>query len=377
MSRKVILKDRMENEQSDTYDAKDNPTASTTFELNLFDMARSLLRRKILLFGGSFAITLVTAAFLLLQPNLYTSTATILPSGKSTGNMSALKSLVGLNAPMMSSDENSSALFPVILQSNLVAEAVLEKEYTFTHRGKEQTLTLPEYFDQADPDRQRKALRDITTVRANQKTGEIALGVETAYPGFSQSILAEYIRELEDFNLNKRKSSAKENAEYLARQLADVQTELEAAEDRLEAYQLSNLDWAISSSPVIQKELGRLRRDVEVKSSTYSMLQQQYEMAKLDAQKDIPIVRLLDRPSLPTQKSGPFRRNMILMTGFISFCLIAFAIIVWDIIRRGVYGRNKDDFDDFQNSLKEAFPRTEQLYKKIKTSRITRSTFSR
>ncbi|MEZ5357611.1 MAG: GNVR domain-containing protein [Candidatus Zixiibacteriota bacterium] len=369
MSRKVIFKDGVESTATEN--------TSATFELNVFDMGRSLLRRKRLLFGGSFIVTVLYAAYLLLQPNLFTSTAVILPSGKSTGGMSALTSLVGLSAPMLSSDENSSTLFPVILQSNLIAEAVLSKTYLFTYRGKDMAMSLPEYFDQRDPDKQRKALRDITTVRTNQKTGEIALGVETSYPGFSQAILAEYLRQLEDFNLNKRKSSAKDNASYLATQIVKVNAELKEAEDNLESYQLTNLDWAGSTSPEIQKEMTRLRREVEVKTSTYTMLQQQYEMAKLDAQKDVPIVRLLDSPSLPTQKSGPFRRNMILMTGFMTFFLLAFGILVWDIVQKSLSGKNRNDFDDFTGGMRDAFPRTEKLYKKIVTSRLTRSIVSR
>ncbi len=358
MSRKVILKDSAETESK-----------NAIFDINLFNLGKQVLKRKKFICVISFAITLITATFLLLQPNMFTSKATVLPSGKSGGNMSTLKSLVGLSGSMMMSDENSSALFPVILKSNLVAKAILGRTYTFTHRDKERTLTLPDYFGESDPDRQRIALRGITTIKANQKTGEISLGVETEFPGFSQTVLTAYIEQLEDFNLYKRKSSAKNNEVYLARQLKTMKNELESAEDILEVYQLANLDWANSGSPEIQKELGRLRREVEGKSSAYIMLQQQYEMAKLDAQKDVPIVRILDAPSLPTQKSGPFRRNIILMAGLISLMLLVFGVMLWEVIKDSISGKNRDDFDDFQNGLKDAFPRTEKLYHRITASR--------
>jgi uncharacterized protein involved in exopolysaccharide biosynthesis len=358
MPRRVIFK-----ESSET------ATETTSFEINLFHLGKQVLKRRRFIAITTFVTTLLTAAYLFLQPNLFTSTATILPSGKAGGDMSALKSLVGLGTPMMMSDENSSALFPVILKSNLVAEAILDKTYVFSHKGEKRSLSLPAYFDETDLDRLRKALREITTVKASQKTGEIALGVETEFPGFSREILSAYIVQLEDFNLNKRKSSARNNEVYLARQLTAMKSELEEAEDRLEIYQLANLDWASSGSPEIQKELGRLRREVEGKSSAYIMLQQQYEMAKLDAQKDVPIVRVLDAPSLPTQKSGPFRRNIILMTGLMSFMLLVFGVLMWEIAQSSLSGKNKEDFNELQGDILAAFPRTRTMYDRIRTSR--------
>ena len=363
MSRKMIFTESTESgsPRSET-SAGNNPI---TFEINLFDLIGRLLKWKKIIFGASFGITIITAVLLFMQPNLYTSTAIILPSGKSDGNMSALKNLVGLSGSMMMSDENSSSLFPVILQSNLIADELMQESYAFTHKGKQMTLTLPEYFDQADPDLRRKALRDITTIEANQKTGEIALGVETAYPGFSQAILAEYLRQLEDFNLNRRQSSAKNNEEYLARQLEANKIELEAVEDALEEYQLANLDWAGSGSPEIMKELTRLRREVEGKSSAYIMLQQQYEMAKFDAQKDVPIVRTLDTPSLPSRKSGPFRRNIILMTGLLSLGLISFMFLLWEIVQDSMKGKNRQDFDTLQSELRKSFPRANRAIARL------------
>ncbi|MCK5126017.1 MAG: hypothetical protein KAR42_07160 [candidate division Zixibacteria bacterium] len=368
MKRKVTFMGKSSETEPNDF----NTESKFRFDINLFELASQVLKRRRLVIGTSFAITVIVAVLLFMQPNRFTSTATILPSGKSTGNMSALKSLVGLSGPMLSADENSSVLFPVILQSNLIAEQILDRTYNFTHHSQSRELSLKEYLEQTDRDKLRKGLRSITTIRANQKTGEIALGIETEFPGFSQAILTEYIERLEDFNLNKRKSSARNNEMYLARQIKTSAAELEMAEDALESYQLANLDWANSGSPEIMKELGRLRRIAEAKSSTDLMLQQQYTMAKLDAQKDVPIVRILDSPSLPTQKSGPFRRNIILMAGVLSFGFMAFLVMLFEIIKTGILGKNKDDLDDFTGQLRESFPLTDKLYEKIK-SRQTKS----
>jgi uncharacterized protein involved in exopolysaccharide biosynthesis len=301
-----------------------------------------------------------------LQPNLYTSQSIILPSGKNTnGNVNALKSLVGLAGPMAVTDENSSALFPVVLRSNLVADGVLGKTYTFHDGTKTKSLTLGQYFDEDNPDKLRKYLRSVTSASSDKQTGEIYVSVETAYPELSQAVLTEYLSQLEDFNTNKRRSSAKSDAEYLTRQLETVGAELRTAEDNLETFQSHNMDWNGTSSPEISKEIGRLQREVDVKSGTYTMLSQQLESAKLDAQKDAPIVRILDAPSLPTLKSGPFRRNVILFSGVLAFMILAAVILVQDIIRQGISGANQGDYSAFRDDVKRSFPRAERIFNRL------------
>lgn len=363
MSRRLTYREKSQDNNQNTVKGGGD---SFNFEINMFEMARMILHKKKLIAILTLAIMILTTGYLFTKPNLYTSTATILPTGKSGGNMSALKSLVGLSMPSVMSDENSSALFPVILKSQLVTDAVLAKEYEFEHDSELQKLTLREYFDQADPDKLRRSLRDITIISTSQKTGEIALGVETKFPEFSQAILSEYIDQLEEYNLYKRRTSAGDNEKYLASQIEKTKVSLAAAENKVESFQLANQNWAVTDSPEILKELMRLKRDVEIASGTYLMLTQQYEMAKFDAQKDVPITRILDSPSLPTQKSGPFRRNIIILSGLLSCFLICFSIVLMDIFNHGTGGENKTEFDCFQRELKTAFPRTNRIVSKIR-----------
>jgi uncharacterized protein involved in exopolysaccharide biosynthesis len=338
------------------------------FELNVFDMARLILKKRKPVIGITMTLTIILAVFLFLKPNLYTSTATILPSGNS-GDMSAISSIVGgLEGRFPTADENSSALFPLILRSNLIVDAVLEKEYTFTHDSEEKTLGLVKYLGSDNPDRLRQNLRDITTIKSDKKTGEIYVGIESKYPAFSQAVLKEYLAQLEDFNLHKRGSSARENVRYLANQLQLVNEDLKNAEDNLETFQKANLDWDISTNPEILKEMGRLRRNVDAKSTTYAVLIREHEMAKLEAQKDIPIIRILDTPSLPTMKSGPFRRNIILLSGIIVFMMTSFAFILKDMIRKVTDETSREDYDALQSDLQTVFPRTRKVINRLKTS---------
>ncbi len=376
MSRKMTFKDTTHQSAAaavSSTDAHDRQSTSRyQFDINIFELGRLLVSRRRFIVGMTVSIMIITAVYLFLQPNLYTSTAVILPSGNTT-NLSALENLVGLSGDMGNYDENSSSMYPVILNSNLVVDSIANSLYAFRDGGRTYAMTLSDYFGIDNPDRLRRAVRNVTAIKADQRTGEIYVGVETAYPELSRAVVTGYLNRLEDFNLHKRRSQAGDNEKYLARQLVTARAEMQKAEDNLESFQKANLDWALSGSPEILKELGRLQREVDVKSATYAMLAREHEMAKLDVQKDIPIVRLLDPPSLPTMKSGPFRRNIILFSGVVAFMLAVMMVFVRHFMRQLTSGPEKDQYDSLRDDVVRSFPRTHRIVNRVRTTLVERS----
>lgn len=376
MSRKMTFKDSTPFTTDTGISSMDSHNAQTAsryqFDVNIFELARILVCRRRFIAGTTVAIMVIVAAYLFLQPNRYTSTAVILPSGNTT-SLSALENLVGIPGEMGNHDENSSSMYPVVLNSNLVVDSVANSIYTFRHGGKTYAMTLRDYLGIENPDRLRRAVRAITAIKADQRTGEIYVGVETQYPELSRAVVTNYLNRLEDFNLHKRRSQAGDNEKYLARQLVTARAELQQAEDDLEAFQKTNLDWAVSGSPEILKQLGRLQREVDVKSATYAMLAREHEMAKLDVQKDIPIVRLLDPPSLPTMKTGPFRRNLILLSGIFAFMLAVMVVFARHFIRQLTSGPEKDEYDTLRDDVIQSFPRTHHFVNRIRTTLADRT----
>lgn len=323
--------------------------------MSLFELGRVILRQRKWIFGGVGAVMLVTALISLLISDRFISTAAILPSGKSD-QIADLKNLAGLGGTV-SQDENSSMLFPSILSSRLVGDELLRAEYEFARDDRLMTITLSEYFNEENPDKLHAALSDICAVGSDKKTGVITLGVETTYPGLSQAILKKQIAELEAFNLHKCRSAAKDKAVYLARQVKLCQSELGVAEDTLCAFQGSNRDWVTSYEPEVAKLLARQKRDIEVKSQTYLFLCREYEIAKLDAQKDIPIVRILDAPSLPTEKSGPGRGLFVIVAGLLAFVAAVLWVCFLEFLKKGSDGPSSESLDSLRRELHEAYPR--------------------
>lgn len=358
MSRKINMPKRSESTEREVTDN------SQKSEIDLFEISRLIVRRRRLIVLICGLVVAATTVYLLFQPNQYTSKAIILPSG-SSGNYSSLKAMVGLASGIGATDDNSSALFPVIINSDLVANGVLAKPYQFKVEGQMEETTLAEYFNLNDPDKLRMALRGATTVNTDARTGEIVVAVETSYPTLSQAVLTEYLAQLESFNLHKRRSRAKENQTYLENQVAAASGQLVTAESELEVFRQANANWSTTASPKIITQSARLQREVDLRSRAYLLLQEQYEMAKFEAQKDVPIVRTLDQPSLPTQKSGPFRRNLIIMSAVVSFGLVVLMLFIIDLARQAVSGKNRAGYDQLRSDLTQAFPRSARRLSRV------------
>jgi uncharacterized protein involved in exopolysaccharide biosynthesis len=314
-----------------------------------------IVRRRRFLLTTVLSVAIVTSAITLMISNKYISSASILPSG-AQDKMADLKSLAGLGG-LMGNDENSSELFPTIMASQTIRDAVLGRHYQYHDDNLVVTTSLAEYLNEYNPDKLRRALASITRSTSDKKTGVIAVAVETEYPELSQGIVTAYLEELESFNLTKRTSKGKESAEYLASQLEIKRRDVEIAEDSLEFFQSVNRDWATSGSPEVLKMTTRLQRELQVKTVAYGYLQQQFEMARLDAQKDVPIVRILDSATLPTEKSSPMRTLIVIAMTLVSFLFSLFWILASEAWKKHTTNTDKEGYNSLATELQSSFPR--------------------
>jgi len=70
-------------------------------------------------------------------------------------------------------------------------------------------------------------------------------------------------------------------------------------------------------------------RRVRVREAVFEMLTQQYEIARIQEAKEIPVVRVIDAPSIPEKKSFPPRAIVtLLLTAFV-VSLAAANILIW------------------------------------------------
>jgi len=326
----------------------------------MFGFIRVLFLNRRWLVGAVLTAGVVTAIATLFIPNQYTAHASLLPS-KSGGKLSALKGITGLAALDIvggfgGSSESSSELFPTTLNSARLRNAILQKRYQFTADNKKYSLTMLEYLDETNLDKARKALAKITTVSSEFKTGVVTLDVTTKYPELSAQVAQAYIDELDTFNRTQRKTRATEYENFLHERLDVGKAEMASAEDALEKFQTVNRDWAFSNDPALQKNLLGLKRDLEIKTKTFALLTQQYEIARSESRKDLPVVQALDAPVAPLVKSAPQRTLTVIFAMLIAAVFAVGILIVRESFKKRIFQPANDSWRQLQSDFATVYP---------------------
>lgn len=80
---------------------------------------------------------------------------------------------------------------------------------------------------------------------------------------------------------------------------------------------------SIRQLPLLGVKWGDLYRETKIQETVYELLTQQYELAKIEEAKEIPVVKVLDPPDVP-EKPVPKRRMILLLGTSLSF---TFAVV--------------------------------------------------
>jgi uncharacterized protein involved in exopolysaccharide biosynthesis len=94
---------------------------------------------------------------------------------------------------------------------------------------------------------------------------------------------------------------------------------------------------AFSKLPTVAQEYATKLRDYKVQEEIYSLLQQQYEQAKILEARDTPNITILDYARVPERRSFPKRKIIIvfaLVLSFIGSALTAFGMEYWGRLQK-------------------------------------------
>ncbi|HEV2136054.1 MAG TPA: GNVR domain-containing protein [Terracidiphilus sp.] len=76
--------------------------------------------------------------------------------------------------------------------------------------------------------------------------------------------------------------------------------------------------------PRLAVPYANLYREVQVQETVYNLLTQQYEIARIQEAKDVPIVNIIDAPGIPEKKSFPPRTILVLALTLVAFIFASF-----------------------------------------------------
>lgn len=287
-----------------------------------------------------FCFVFVKALF---SPSFYQSTTKIVyqSSAKSTGGLAALASLAGVSVG--SSGEDASAYLADIVKSGDLAALVLDHSWLTSDASSDSSkkVTLEALWeietDSTIPNWEAKKrtsllkkLREESYIQFSQdkKTGVITLTTEFEDPRVAFDANVFLFQELNHTLVNKMNSKAKGNRQFIESRLTEVKQDLARSENVLRAYKERN---RLRLDPGDVLEENRLQRDVLINQEVMIQLQKQYEMAKIEEAKDLPVLDIIDSPRMPVEKSRPKRRMMVMLGLLVGIFVGALAAIAYDL----------------------------------------------
>lgn len=277
------------------------------------------------------ASVVVAVCVFSLLPNRYMSTARILPESRQSGFSGVLSRYsagilesAGLGGRALSEDE--SALYVEILKSDYVKDDVLEHFYDIP-KARPVPLTLYDYLKVEVREQAYEKLGELVQMSKDNRTGIVTVTAETTQPELSAQVATQMVSALARYNATQRKTALAEVERFLAEKLEGSADELHESEEALAQFQSRNRNYVGADDPELARDLGRLERDLELKTATYMTLNQQYLLARIEAQKEVPSFQFLDRPRPATTKSGPHRIRGTLAAAFATALLLVGSLV--------------------------------------------------
>jgi uncharacterized protein involved in exopolysaccharide biosynthesis len=86
---------------------------------------------------------------------------------------------------------------------------------------------------------------------------------------------------------------------------------------------------ALRQLPRLAVPYADLYREVQVQETVFELLTQQYELARIQEAKDVPVVSVIDSPGIPEKKSFPPRMLLALLLTTVATAIAAALLLAW------------------------------------------------
>lgn len=262
----------------------------------------------------------------LLLPKTFKSSSILLPQTNnsvlsSLGGLSNLASIAGVSFGQVQIEQ----LFPDILKSEAVLKTVLYKKYYSIKYVSE--INLIDYWEISEDSALSsyevalEKIRKDLDISFDRKTNIVIISLTMKEPQLAADVVNEIVKSLDSYLQNNRVTNATEQRLWIEKRLKQIQDDLRKSENELRDFQDRNK--MVSNSPLLQLEQQRLLRNVEINTTIFIELKKQFEIAKIEELKNIPIINILDTARPAGKKDGPKRAIIVIVAtflGFISSC---------------------------------------------------------
>ena len=263
---------------------------------------------------GGLGAGLGIAVALILPPQ-FTSSATFVAQGASSSAIPSALLGIAASVGFGSAKDYSPQFYADLLTSDPVLTSAVQRSYTLPGSGDSTRKTYVDIEDitgstpAAVLDGALRHLRRRVAARADVRTNIVTVAVTTRTPVLSRDLTQAVLDALDSMNIGFRQEQSRELRQFFEGRVADAQAELDSAETALRRFLERNR--ATDNSPLLRFEQLRLTRTADLKRAVYTTVVQQYEEAKMQEARNVPVLTVLTSPTLPVRKSGPPRRFIV------------------------------------------------------------------
>lgn len=301
-------------------------------------------KKSIFIIYGILLIPVIIYLFFIATP-LYYSNSTLFKVQNTTkspiNNLSSIASIAGLNMGSSSSSTNVNLVDYV--SSRTLKFEILNRDWNtkkkktnlITHWGINDTTKLQYHLkmflksitrsakktDEEKSIKWTKMAMNKLDKRIDAKykdTGLLTVEVLMEDPLLAQSIADYIVRSIINYTSLVNMDSWKRTREFYIQRLEEIKVELDIAENTFTNFQKENR--RVIDSPDLIARLANLKRDLEIKTTLFLTLQNEYEIARIEETKDLTEFKILDKASYPMGISKPNKKLSLivfLIVGFI------------------------------------------------------------
>jgi uncharacterized protein involved in exopolysaccharide biosynthesis len=274
-----------------------------------------LLQERGRLLRAAAAAAVLTLGALVLLPRQWESSSLVMPRQPRSpaamlGAYAGLASLLGADA----GGAATPAFLADLSQSREVLLAVLTHRYRHTSGGTPVDGTLVELLKPwgRTPALRRDAAlrrlsRDIRT-SITLRSGLLRLTVRAPGDELARQVNQRLLAVLDSVNQARIRQQAAEERRFAEARVAEASQALAEAERDLLRFEEGNRAWR--QFPATAIEYARRQREVTLRQTAYTGLAQAAQQARLDEVHEVPVLAVLERPSLP---SRPVSRHLAVL----------------------------------------------------------------
>ncbi len=291
-----------------------------------------LLRHRVLVAASALACALLLALTALLTPRQWESRSSFTTFQSSSGGagVSGLAQQLGVQLPQ-GSEGGTPLFYSVLVRSRGLIRALVATPPPATALdGKRDLADALDVGEGLTGDSRREAVVDAVlkamSVDLNRESGIVAVAIRTPQPQLSLWLNQSLLSLIDTYYGAIRRTRAGAERKFSEEQRVKALEDVKRAEDAIERFLTQNKQY--QGSPMLTIDFDRLSREVSVKQSVYSALEQAYQKARLDEVRDTPAISVVEPPVRPAKPAPRFLALRILFGLIVGASLAGLFLIV-------------------------------------------------